>query len=232
MSFDSLAQVPANYWRLAFKHSYPIALGYLPAGIAFGILMVAAGFPTWLAPLSSGIVYSGAMQYAAIGMLIPWAGLLSIGINTIVIGLRHVFYGLPLIAYLPKNKLLRAYCIFALTDETFSVMTTLPETLRRPLFVRIALLNQIYWFIGTLVGMWVGSGFGNLIPHLDFALSCLFVILAYEQYRIHRQWLPCALAPVAFVCARYMAPQYLLLVAVSLCALVIVSVSLCRQEEC
>ena len=228
VSLDS--PVPENPWQLAFRYSYPIALGYIPVGIAYGVLMITAALPAWLAPASSLIVYSGAMQYAAIGLLVSWAGFLAIGINTLVIGLRHIFYGLPLVAHLPDSKLLRTYCLFALTDETFSVMTTLPEPLRKTLFPRIAFLNQMYWFAGTVIGVLVGSGVGNLIPHLDFALSCLFVILAYEQYQNRRCWWPCVLALAAFMAARYLAPQYLLLLAVSLCAVVIVGGTLWRAR--
>ena len=33
---------PRQRWRLALKHSAPVAMGYIPAGIAFGVLMSAA----------------------------------------------------------------------------------------------------------------------------------------------------------------------------------------------
>lgn len=62
-------QNSADRWRLAFRYSYPIALGYLPAGIAYGVLMSAAGLPVWLSAAMSLLVYSGAFQYAAVALL-------------------------------------------------------------------------------------------------------------------------------------------------------------------
>ena len=65
-------------WRLAFKHSAPVAMGYIPAGIAFGVLMSAAGLPAWLALALSVILYSGAAQYASIPLLASGAGVLTL----------------------------------------------------------------------------------------------------------------------------------------------------------
>lgn len=55
----------------------------------------------------------------------------------------------------------------------------------------------------------------------DFALTCLFVVLAYEQYRNRREWWPCVVALVMFVVAKHVTQQYLLLLAY-LCVLAIV----------
>ena len=219
-------QNSADRWRLAFRYSYPIALGYLPAGIAYGVLMSAAGLPVWLSAAMSLLVYSGAFQYAAVALLSGGAGVAAMSFNAFVINLRHVFYGLPLLDALPVRRWERWYSIFALTDETFSVLTTLPKALQTALMSRIALLNQLYWLAGTLAGALIGGGLTDWIPHLDFALASLFVILAYEQYRANRAWWPCALAVLAFIAAGSIAPQYLLFAAVLLCAAVIVLRSL------
>lgn len=209
-------------WRLALKHSYPIALGYVPAAIAFGVLMSAAGLPAWLAVAMSIIVYSGAAQYAAVGLFADWAGVFALTLNTFIINLRHIFYALPLIKALPENRLARAYAVFALTDESFSVLTTLPEEWRGKLFTRIVFCNQIYWIVGTFIGIGLGAGLNNLIPNLDFALTCLFTVLAYEQYRNNRDYGACLFAVIAFVVAKSLTEQYMLLMAVGLCCLAIV----------
>ena len=63
-------------------------------------------------------------------MMIPMlsAGLSvgSIALATLVVNLRHVFYGLSLLHALPQHPIARAYMVFGLTDETYSVLTTLP----------------------------------------------------------------------------------------------------------
>lgn len=212
----------ARKWRLALHYSYPIALGYVPAAVAFGVLMSAAGLPAWLSAASSLIVYSGAAQYASVAMFAGGAGVLAMTLNTFIINLRHVFYAMPLLDDLPERKWVRWYSLFALTDESFSVLTTLPPPLRRPLMGRIVFCNQMYWVLGTLAGVGVGSGLGEWIPNLGFALNCLFVILAYEQYRNRREWWLCLLAAVAFWAAGAFTQQYLLLLAVALSVVFIV----------
>ncbi|UOO92634.1 AzlC family ABC transporter permease [Vitreoscilla stercoraria] len=205
-------------WKEALRLSMPVAMGYIPAGMAFGVLSSAAGLPWWWSVLLSVCLYAGAAQYAAIPMLAAGAPTVSLSVNTLVINLRHIFYALPLLEALPKNSLRRWYALFALTDESFSVLTTiLPEQAKR-LFVKIVLLNQSYWILGTVVGIGLGAGLNQLIPHLDFALPCLFVVLAYEQYQAKKVWWPCVIAAAAFVFASLLTVNYLLLLAVAGCA--------------
>ena len=209
-----------------FTITLPVLLGYIPLGITFGFLMVSQGIAWYIPILFSIFVFAGAAQFLAVGLVVNHASLLDTAIATFLINLRHVFYGLSLFDALPVRRWERWYSIFALTDETFSVLTTLPKALQTALMSRIALLNQLYWLAGTLAGALIGGGLTEWIPHLDFALASLFVILAYEQYRANRAWWPCALAVLAFIAAGSIAPQYLLFAAVLLCAAVIVLRSL------
>lgn len=205
----------AQRWRLALHHSYPIAMGYVPAAIAYGVLMSAAGLPAWLAVAASVIVYSGAAQYAAVAWFSGGMGMASITFNTFIISLRHIFYAMPLLDSLPQARWERWYTLFALTDESFSVLTSLHATLRTQIMSRFVFCNQMYWVLGTAAGLAVGGGLNRLVPNLDFALNCLFAVLAYEQYRSRRTWWPCLLALTAFAAAKTFAEPYLLLAAVA-----------------
>lgn len=205
-----------NRWSSALAISYPVAMGYIPAGIAFGVLFVAAGLPTWAAIFASLVLYAGAAQYAAIPMLASGVGFVTLTTNTLAINLRHAFYAIPLLRQLPTAPLARYYCLFALTDETFSVLTTLNENERQQLIVPISLFNQSYWVLGTLLGVIIGAKLNNLIPHLDFALVCLFAILAYEQFRVLRQFYPIMMAFIAFMIAITLFGNWLLLSAIAL----------------
>ena len=51
-------------WAEGFKKSLPVAMGYLPAGIAFGVLAQVAGVPVWGTIMLSVVLYAGAAQYA------------------------------------------------------------------------------------------------------------------------------------------------------------------------
>ena len=124
-------------WAEGFKKSLPVAMGYLPAGIAFGVLAQVAGVPVWATIMLSVVLYAGAAQYACLKMLSAGEAISSIASNIAAINLRHVFYAAPLLHAMPSNKIAKIYCLFALTDETFSVMTSLPPESRARLILPI-----------------------------------------------------------------------------------------------
>jgi 4-azaleucine resistance transporter AzlC len=194
----------------------PVGMGYVPAGFAYGVLALQAGLPAWAVVAMSVFVYAGAMQFAAVPMLASAAGLPTLALTTLMINLRHVLYAIPLLDRLPQGRAAKAYVIAALTDETYSVLTTLPPERCRALGWRVALVNQGYWLAGTLLGVALGQQAARWIPNLDFALPALFVILAIEQYRMQRRWLPALVGLAAYALARALAPQYALLVTLAL----------------
>ncbi len=219
---DTYSQTqPAYQWAEGFKKSIPVAMGYLPAGIAFGVLAQVAGVPIWATIMLSIILYAGAAQYACLPMLSAGLPVGSIATNIAAINLRHVFYGVPLLRYLPNNKLAKTYCLFALTDETFSVMTSLPTETRQALIFPISLFNQSWWVLASAIGVMIGSALNDLVPHLDFALVCLFVILAYEQFQAIKRYFPIGIAVIGLVIASLFTNDWLLLVAIVICMLLI-----------
>lgn len=196
-------------------------MGYLPAGIAFGVLAQVAGIPIWAVMMLSIVLYAGAAQYACLPMLSAGLPIGNIATNIAAINLRHVFYGMPLLNYLPKQKLAKAYCLFALTDETFSVITSLPNESKQALMLPISLFNQSWWVLASLVGVIIGGALSDLVPHLDFALVCLFAILAYEQFQSIKRYFPIVIAVVSLAIASLFTINWLLLVAITICMVMI-----------
>ena len=208
-------------WAEGFKKSLPVAMGYLPAGIAFGVLAQVAGIPIWATIMLSIVLYAGAAQYACLPMLSAGLPIGNIATNIAAINLRHVFYGMPLLQYLPQHKLAKTYCLFALTDETFSVMTSLPHESRRALILPISLFNQSWWVLASAIGVVIGSTLSDLVPHLDFALVCLFAILAYEQFQSIKRYFPIGIAVIGLIIASLFTSDWLLLVAITICMIMI-----------
>lgn len=215
----STSRQPA--WRQALRYSIPIAMGYIPAAIAFGVLMRAAGFPMWWALGLSVFLYSGAAQFALIPMLAQAIHPLSMWINVSIINLRHIFYALPLLKSLPKHRAQRAYCLFGLTDESFSTLMNLRRSEQRRIFLPFIFFNQCSWVLGTLIGLLLGGELIELIPNLDFALTALFIILAYEQYKSNKQAWPIYMAIAVFALMYALMPDYALLLTITMCAVLI-----------
>jgi len=191
-------------------------MGYVPLGMVFGFLFVQAGAAWWLAILSSVFVFAGAAQYMMIPMIASGVPVGAIALATLVVNLRHVFYGLSLLNTLPRQKLLRWYMVFALTDETYSVLTTIPKTTSDRNKALIALLNQSWWVLGTSIGAAVGAQVQITLAGLDFVLAALFAVLTVEQWRTRRSSLPLWVALAAYAIAFPLAQKHALVTAIAL----------------
>ena len=194
----------------------PVAMGYIPLGMVFGFLFVQAGAAWWLAILSSVFVFAGAAQYMMIPMIASGVPVGAIALATLVVNLRHVFYGLSLLNTLPRKKLLRWYMIFALTDETYSVLTTIPKTTSDRNKALIALLNQSWWVLGTTIGAAVGAQVQITLAGLDFVLAALFAVLTVEQWRTRKSSAPLWVALAAYAIAFPLAQKHALVIAIAL----------------
>lgn len=203
--------------RSTLALSFPVAMGYIPLGMVFGFLFVQTGASGWLAVLASLIVYAGASQFAMIPMLAAGMPVATLALAALVINLRHMFYGLSLLNDRPANFFLRWYLVFALTDETYSVITA---SRPRPTARQMALLagiNQFWWTAGTAVGAGLGTQLPVSLSGLDFALAALFAVLAVEQWRVGRSVLPIAVAVLSYGLCSVVAPSQALLLSVLVC---------------
>jgi 4-azaleucine resistance transporter AzlC len=199
--------------------SVPVAMGYVPLGMVFGFLFVQAGAPWWLALCASLLVFAGAAQFMMVPMLAAGLPLASIAFATLVVNMRHIFYGLSLLDKLPVKPGARWYLVFALTDETYSVLTTLPAGTSTRQMVTVALLNQGWWVLGTLLGAVIGARAQISLVGLDFALAALFAVLAVEQWRSADSAAPLWVAVLSYALAWALEPQHALLIAIGLSVL-------------
>lgn len=178
--------------KLAFPLTVPVLMGYVSVGIAFGILVVKSGLSIWAGLLMSVFVYAGAMQFVAIQLLLAPAGLLQVAILTLFVNIRHLFYGLSFIDLFKTFGKKKHYMIFALTDETYSLLCViaLKESMKKEhLFFAVSLLNQIYWVAGTTIGLLIGSLITFDTTGIEFAMTALFVVIFIEQwlaFKTHR----------------------------------------------
>lgn len=199
--------------------SIPVAMGYVPLGMVFGFLFVQAGASWWLAVVASVLVFAGAAQFMMVPMLAAGLPLMTIALATLVVNLRHVFYGLSLLDKLPTEPWARWYLVFGLTDETYSVLTTLPPGTSTRQMVGVALLNQGWWVLGTLLGAVIGTQAQVPLVGLDFALAALFAVLAVEQWRSAHTVLPLWVALGSYALAQLLMPQQALLISIALSVL-------------
>lgn len=193
-------------WREPFHASLPVMFGYLPLGAAFGILAVEVGVPVWGAVLMSLVIYAGAGQFLAVALLGAGAGLIEVAIATLMLNSRHLFYGLSLLKRFKGAGWRKPYLIFALTDETYSLLTSQPEQ-DHDQACRISLLNQLWWLLGTLAGAAASANIDFDSRGIEFALTALFIVLTLEQARRLRRWLPFGIALLCGMSALVLLPD-------------------------
>lgn len=172
-------------FKFAFPHTIPIMAGYIFLGIPFGLLAVSQGFSPLFAILMSVIIYSGAIQYAAIDVFLASFNPINAIILTLMVGARHIFYGIAMLTKFSKLDSKKYYTIFGLTDETFSVLVSIdvPENLSRDwVYFFITLLNQMYWVSGTVIGVLLGSMITINLEGIDFVLTALFITIFVDQW--------------------------------------------------
>ena len=204
---------------IVVAYSLPVAMGYIPLGFAFGFLLVQAGGPWWLSLVMSIPIYAGAAQFMAIPLLATNAPFSTIILATFVVNLRHVFYGLSLLDKRPHHPLARFYMIWSLTDETYSVLTTLPENTPEKTRLAIAALNHGWWVLGSLLGAIIGAQMPQTIRGLDFALAALFAVLTIEQWQSTKNSQAILTAIIAYALALLLMPEHALITSIALTAL-------------
>ncbi len=173
----------------------PIFFGYVAIGIPFGIMVVDAGYPWWMAVFMGLTIFSGTGQYVGIALLASGVSLPSFLITQFFVGIRHIVYGLSLLKKYNMSNVgkWKLFLIFALTDETYALVTTseVPEDAHPGEFYgTIAFLNWSYWLLGGFIGAIMGKIIPVNFNGVDFALNSLFVVLMIDQIKKSRDIFP------------------------------------------
>jgi len=183
------SQTSAPAWktalRAAFPHTIPILTGFGFLGITYGVLMKVSGFPFWYPLLISLTVFAGSMQFVAVSLLLAPFAPVSVLVLTLMLGARHLFYGIAMLDKYRDAGWKKPLLIFWMCDETFSIncAARVPDGVDRDWFYFfVSLLDYSYWVVASALG----GVFGALIPFdtqgLDFVMTAMFVVIFLEQW--------------------------------------------------
>ena len=231
---DTEVQAPKgitkNLIKTAFIKSLPVMAGYLVLGIGFGILLKEAGYGFFWSFLMSFTIYAGSMQYVTVSLLTSGASLISTALTTLMVNARHLFYGVSMIEKYKDSGKKKPYLIFALTDETYSLLcgNDYPEGEDRHWYsFFISLFNQFYWVTGSVLGSLIGALITFNTAGIDFAMTALFVTVFVEQWLTAKNHLP-AIAGLlcSIACLMIFGPSNFLIPTMIAIALVL---SLCKN---
>ncbi len=179
--------------------------GYLVLGFGFGIILNSNGYGIIFALVMSLCIYAGSMQYVAIGLFTGGASLLTVALTTLMVNARHLFYGISMLEKYKGTGKRKPYLIFALTDETYSLVCGdapgIPPESRGDYYLAVSLLNQFYWVAGSVLGSVAGMMVKFNSEGIDFALTALFLTVFLEQWLTNKKHLPAVIGvAVSAVC--------------------------------
>ena len=171
--------------KTAFLDTVPVMTGYVFLGFGFGIVMHQSGYGGLWPIAMSLFIYAGSMQYMAVGLLTGGASLLTTALTTLVVNARHLFYGISMVDAYKGAGRKKPYLIFALTDETYSLVSreNLPEGVPfLPYCLLVSFFDQCWWVAGTALGALAGDLLPLNFEGIEFVLTALFVTIFVEQW--------------------------------------------------
>ena len=207
--------------KQAFYKSIPVMAGYVFLGIGFGILIRNAGYGLLAAAAMSLFIYAGSMQFVGVSLLTGGASILTTAITTVMVNARHLFYSISMIGKYKNAGRYKPYMIFALTDETYSLLCdgsapdgTDPELYR----FLVSLFDHSYWVAGSVIGSLLGSVLPFSTAGIEFSMTALFVASFTEQWLTTKDHIPAItgllgtlLCLVAFGPENFLIPAMLLI---------------------
>jgi 4-azaleucine resistance transporter AzlC len=177
----------------AFVKTLPVMAGYVVLGIGFGILLRGAGFGVWYALAMSVFIYAGSMQYVGVGLLAGGASVLSTMLTTVMVNARHLFYSISMIESYKDAGKYKPYMIFALTDETYSLLCDgkVPDGVNANRYrFLVSLFNHCYWVTGCVLGSLLGAVLPFSTAGIEFSMTALFIASFTEQWLNTRDHVP------------------------------------------
>ena len=177
----------------AFPVTVPVLMGYLAIGIAFGLMLQEAGYNFIWAFFMSLSIYAGSGQYLGVTLLATAASLGTVALMTLLINFRHLVYGLSMLEKFRGMGWRKLYMIFSLTDETYALLSSAQAPVGvdpKSFYFAIALLDQSYWVLGSVIGGVAGALIPFSTEGVDFAMTALFVVIAVDQWKAYKKHLP------------------------------------------
>lgn len=177
---ESLRQGAAAAW--------PICLGYVPLGLAMGVLAQQAGIPAWLTGLMSLFLFAGSAQFIGVAMIDAGASVAAIVTTTFMVNLRHALMGSALALYLRGvSRWFLSLFAYGITDETFAVNMARFRGGNWDRWRALAVnhLANGAWVLSTVAGALAGQFIDKGAYGIDYALTAMFIcLLVYQLHNL------------------------------------------------
>jgi len=172
--------------RKGVAAAWPVCLGYVAVGLAFGVIARKAGLYPLEVGLMSLLVYAGSSQFIAAAMVGSGAGMLPVVLTTFIVNLRHLLMSSSLSLHLRQlSGPQTALFAYGITDESFAVNSARFRQGDWDWHDALVVnhLSNIAWVTSTIAGSLLGGFVPNKALGLDYALTAMFICLLIFQVR-------------------------------------------------
>lgn len=156
-------------------------------GVSFGAVSVASGLTVAQTCALSLLVFTGASQFALVGVVAAGGAPLSGALTALLLGTRNTLYGLRLAPLLAWRGVKRVLAAHVLIDES-TAMSVTRETREaaRLGFLVTGVSIFVLWNLATFAGAVAGNALGDPRRYgLDAAVGAAFLALLWP--RLHRR---------------------------------------------
>jgi predicted branched-subunit amino acid permease len=169
--------------RAVIRDSLGVGIATGLYGTSFGAVSVAAGLSVAQTCALSLVMFTGASQFALVGVLAAGGTPLSSALTALLLGSRNTLYGLrvgPLLGYRGVRRVAGAHLLL---DESTAMSINRPDrTLARVGFVATGLSVFVLWNLFTLLGAVAGEALGDPETYgLDAAVGAAFLALLWPR---------------------------------------------------
>ena len=189
--------------------------GYVVLGIGFGILLHDAGYGVGWSFAMALLIYAGSMQYVGVSLLAGGASVITAILTTVMVNARHLFYSISMIGRYQHAGRYKPYLIFALTDETYSLLCDgeTPAGADPDLYrFLVSLFNQCYWITGCVLGSILGAALPFSTAGIEFSMTALFIASFTQQWLTSHEHLPAVVGLIgSLVCLLIFGPDSFLI---------------------
>jgi len=165
-------------------------------GFGFGAVSVAAGLSIAQTCALSLLMFTGASQFALVGVVAAGGAPLSGAVTALMLGSRNTLYGLRMAPLLRWRSWRRAAAAHVLIDESTAMSVGRTTTgAARLAFLTTGVSVFVLWNLATLVGAATGEAVGDPRAFgLDAAVGAAFLALLWPRLQDRRNVLVAALA--------------------------------------
>lgn len=195
---------------LALRDGVPLGVSVFSFGLVYGVMALQAGLSLAEGAVMSLLVFAGASQFIAVGMIGAGATASAIIITTLLVNMRHLLLGASLGQYLRKEKSTKlAVLAHFLTDESYalSILRFQQRPATAAYYLGAGLTIYVTWLMGSLLGMAMGATITNVERYgLDFVFLATFIGMVIPQIKNKNLLVVCLVAAVTSVVAALLIP--------------------------